>query len=154
MEAIRGAADGCSNPSVDIPDNNEGGVGDQITLAAAGNVRDVDVEVNIAHPRVADIIIELRHTPSNKSVLLYKPDLLGDPCTGQDIEARLSDQAEGGFANDTCNPGTPAVDGVRIPADWLLQFQGATRAGPWVLQVYDAAGGNTGKLESWCVNAR
>ena len=154
LEAIRGAEDGCAVPNLAIPDNNQTGIASQLTVPATGNARDVDVLVQIAHGRVIDLSISLTHLPTATTVQLYAPSLQSPTCLVAEMEAQFSDEAEGGFANDTCNATPPAVDGVRIPADWLLRFQGAARAGPWRLDVVDRAAGNTGTLELWCVNAR
>jgi len=154
-ESPRGAIDGCASPAASIPDNDAvTGRQSEITLAGSDNVRDVDVEVRITHGYVSDLSITLTHVTNGKVVPLYVPTLPAQDCPGDDLELRFDDQAPEGFASATCGDVDPAVDGLRIPKDWLIQFQGMARAGPWRLTVKDRVAGNSGTLDYWCVNAR
>jgi len=151
LESPRGAADGCVSPGQAIPDANTTGVTSDLALVSTSNVRSVEVELQLTHPAIGDLEISLTHVPGGITVPLYK---VGSACNGADIEVRLSDQAVDGFAVRTCNAFAPALDGVRIPKDWLKQFLGKSLAGPWRLTVKDTVAQNVGTLDTWCVNAR
>jgi subtilisin-like proprotein convertase family protein len=151
LESIRGALDGCASPNTPILDNDPTGITSDITLTGSGTARQIDVELRIAHTQISDLNVSLTHVPSGITVPLYIP---AQSCPHHDIDATFSDRAADGFASSTCNPVDPALDGFRIPKDWLIQFQGQTRAGPWHLTVKDTVATNTGALQFWCVNVR
>jgi len=153
FESTRGGTTACSAPNAAVPDNGTPATS-EIVLAASGLASDVDVELHLAHTAVSDLSISLTHVGAARTVVLYAPTLPGQACTSDRIDVALSDQADGGAANATCNALAPAVNGVRIPADWLIQFQGLARAATWRVSVTDRVASNTGTLERWCLTVR
>jgi len=154
LESPRGALDGCDTPNLSIPDANAIGLVRELTLAGSGSASNVEVEVELTHGFVSHLNLALTHVPSGRTVPLYAAAVPASSCASNDMEVRFSDHAPEGFASSTCNDTDPAVDGARIPKDWLIQFQGVSRAGPWRLTAKDQTAGETGTLALWCVSVR
>ena len=73
-------------------------------------------------------------------------------CSGNDIDATLDDEAATPVENE-CGAGVPAIAGSFIPNNALAAFDGEDVAGTWRITAYDLAGGDTGTLNTWCVDA-
>jgi carboxypeptidase D len=97
----------------------------QVIYPEAVTVAETKVEVNISHTYIGDLEIELL-SPSGTHVLLHN--------------------RSGGSSNDII--GTYGED--LTPAESLDAFNGEpAAAGAWQMDIYDAAGGDTGTLNSW-----
>jgi subtilisin-like proprotein convertase family protein len=92
-------------------------------------VGDVDVDIDITHTYIGDLIVELE-SPAGTVVRLH--DRSGG--SDEDIVTRYDDDGDG----------TPP-DGPGVLAD----FDFAGSAGIWTLTVSDNAGGDTGTLNAW-----
>jgi VCBS repeat-containing protein len=108
-------------------------------------VNHVTVEVNITHPRDADLRLELIHT---------------DTVTGKTFTVRLVNQAGGVGSNfnnttfsdqalQTINAGAAPFFGTFVPEQPLSSFNGMNAQGNWTLRVTDLASGQVGTLNSW-----
>ena len=151
LETAREGVVACFSPNLAIPDNSGGGANSEVSLNATGNVRNLDVGVRIAHTQVGDLRLTLTHVGSGRTVPLYIP--VGN-CATDNIDAVFDDQGLDGYAKEQCAASAPGVRGRALPNDWLTIVQGVSRAGPWRLNVADAAAGNTGVLQAWCLEAR
>ena len=128
------------------------------TLHAAGVVGPVsgaDVDVQISHTRVGDVIVTLAHG-GTVLVLIDRPGVpsLGPcGCTGDNIDVNLTDTGASSV-EDACSPGVPSIGGTLAPSpDALSAFDGADGNGDWTLTVSDATPESAdGTFESWCID--
>jgi M6 family metalloprotease-like protein len=114
--------DGESTPRRAIPDNNSGGLQDVIQLAGQGTVRALKIAVDITHPFIGDLKVELL-SPSGKVAVLHKRT---------------------GFWKDNLHL---ALDSN--PPSPLSPLVGQPAAGAWTLRVSDNAARDVGTLDHW-----
>lgn len=110
---------------LDIPD--EGAVTSEIQITEALCVADVDVDMNLTHTYVGDLILDLV-SPEGTVVRLHDRSGAGN----DNIIARYDD--------DSFPPDGPGL---------LEDFIGESTLGTWSLHVSDNAGIDTGTLNSW-----
>lgn len=143
----------CSSPGLAIPDNDPGGVTDTLTVAAVGNLLDLDVSVEVTHGFVGDLVVTLVHQDTGTSVTLI--DRPGSPpgagCSGDDLDVTLDDEAALAVENQCVTPGPIAVDGTFVPNGVLAGFDTEDLAGNWDLTVADLGAGDAGTLVEWCL---
>ena len=103
------------------------GVSNNVTVTPAWAVQDVKVQVNITHPNIGDLVVEVRH--GAKTV-------------------RLHNQT-GGTADNIVGtyPTTLPVSGPGA----LSNFIGDPSNGTWTLRMVDPVSPNTGTLQQWCI---
>lgn len=155
------AGDGlCVDTPVAIPDNTPGGVAVPIgvMLDSDQRVETVEVLIELSHPWIGDLVIELE-TPDGRVVTLL--DRAGLPnagfpgpfgCGGRDIDATFSD-AGSIDAEDVCSfSAQPVLTGSVRPSETLTGFAGAPAAGTWVLRVADRSAFDVGTLERVCLS--
>ncbi len=123
------AVSGVVWPNRAIPDNNPVGISSVIQLGTAGTVAGVEVEIDIAHFAIGNLVVELR-SPSGTVVTLHNR-------TGN-----VQDDMVGTW------PTSLVVDGPGR----LDDFVGDQAAGTWTLTVGDLAFGATGRLRGWGVH--
>jgi len=118
-------------PSTDVPKpiNDNATISSQILVPDSFCIGDVNVDVNITHTYIGDLIVDLV-SPSGTSVRLH--DRTGG--STDNIVVTFDDE---GTAPD--GPGT------------LSDFDFESSAGLWTLIVSDNAGGDTGTLNSWAL---
>lgn len=122
-------AQACVSPALAIGDYPSSGVTSSQNVAAAFAVSTVTVDLDLTHPSVGDLIVELRH--GAKTVTLRNRD------------GGTSDNIVGNF------PRTLAVTG---PGSLSSTFAGDPSNGTWTLFVSDNASSNAGTINSWCLN--
>jgi len=110
-----------------IPDQDSSGITSSISIASQMVVERVDVRVNISHPFIGDLDINLISPSGTVSNLLYRP-------AAGSLSALGSSQSDVHFTFDTV-------------LDW-----GESAAGVWRLVVRDLSGGNTGTLTDWSLD--
>jgi subtilisin-like proprotein convertase family protein len=120
----------CLTPNLAIPDNSPTGVSSVVTVSQTWAVQSVEVQVNITHTYIGDLIVELRH--GTKIVRLHNK-------TGSS-----NDNIIGTF------PTTIVVDGPGA----LTDFTGDAANGTWTLFLSDNASTDTGTLVSWCLKLK
>ncbi len=113
---------GQATPRRAIPDNDPAGVGSSIRIDQQGKVADIAVTLEIAHPYIGDLRVDLI-SPGGQRALLH--------------------DRRGGDADDLKVRLTPAT----TPA--LSALQGQETRGAWVLRVSDLEGRDVGKLNRW-----
>ena len=92
-------------PWLAIPDN-AAAVSDAITVPGSGIATSVSVSVNIAHPYIDDLMVEL---------------------VAPDGTARTLHSRSGGLANDIVRTYTPDFAGTGIAGDWILRIGDGAR---------------------------
>jgi subtilisin-like proprotein convertase family protein len=118
---------GCANPNQAIAEGAFG-ISNNQTITAAWAVQGVEVDVNILHPNIGDLTVELRH--GLKAVRLHNL---------------------GGGAADNIIGTYPTTLPVSGPGS-LDDFIGDPSNGIWTLRIVDAnANGSNGVLASWCI---
>lgn len=100
-----------------------------ITVADNYCIGDINVDIDITHTYIGDLIVELR-SPANTVVRLHNR-------TGSSADDILQTYDDEGFAPD--GPGA------------LSNFDFEASAGIWTLTVSDNAGGDVGTLNSWAL---
>ena len=136
----------CRTPNLAIPDSDEAGVTDSMTLTAGDAISDLDVYLRINHTYIGDLSARLTQTPSGRAIQLLAPAF----CTSDGVDVILDDEGEGPV-NQACSATPPAIGGTRTPLEPLRAFDGQTLAGTWRLWVADRAGLDLGTLVEWCL---
>lgn len=111
-------------------------------------VTGIEVTVNITHPDMGQLKIDLHHPASNRTVVLWNQEPAG---AGQaDLNATF---AVGGADLSTWTPGNPGPFEVSDPVNNPLStFNDVDPTdGDWVLFVTDFTPGGTGTLNTWSV---
>ncbi|MEE8528771.1 MAG: proprotein convertase P-domain-containing protein [Gammaproteobacteria bacterium] len=111
-------------PGVIIPDNTQGGIERSLTVAGSGLLQNIEVEVDISHTFIGDLVIELV-SPNDTSVLLHN--------------------RTGGLADNIIRTYTAGN------TSGLQALQGETIGGTWKLRVSDHASQDQGKLNRWAL---
>jgi subtilisin-like proprotein convertase family protein len=110
------------SPGAAIPDDDAGGIERTLSLAGAGTVREVEVEVDITHTYIGDLAVSLV-SPAGTSVALH---------------AR-----SGGSADNLIRAYASQTDLA------LAALRGEPLAGAWKLRIADMERVDTGKLNRW-----
>ena len=108
-----------------IPDADAAGIASAVTVEAAAVVHGVRVGVDIRHPFVGDLVVELA-APAGPVALLHN--------------------RSGGAADDL----RQSYDAANAPA--LATFAGLPTQGTWTLRVRDLAGRDIGRLHAWSLH--
>lgn len=116
-----------SEPGLSIPDNDPTGIADTISIESAGDVRELEVWVDITHTWIGDLRVALS-SPSGTNVLLH--------------------DRSGGSQDNLIT----AYDLESLPE--MRAFENTPGAGTWTLSVFDNAGRDTGKLNAWGLRFR
>jgi subtilisin-like proprotein convertase family protein len=139
----------CSSGSFAIVDN--GSTSNAITVSDARSIQDLNVSLNVAHTYVGDLIFTLVHNGATVA-LIDRPGVPGSTygCSGDNIVATLDDEASQPVESQ-CASGTPTINGAFRPNALLSGFDGLAIDGTWTLNVTDAASGDTGTVNQWCL---
>lgn len=119
----------CSEPSLPIPD--PGGAADTLAVAEWIAVSRLDVYVDITHPNIGDLVLELT-SPEGTTVRLHDGSGGGD----DDIVGWYDDEIP------VDGPGT------------LDDFAGELSCGEWIVTASDGASPCAGVLNEWCLCIR
>ncbi len=85
----------CNQPGVNIPDNNQNGVSNSISINDHRYIGDIDIRLDIDHTWVGDLQIQLTHAESGGSVLLMdRPGFAG----GNDTGCKLDNISRGEYS--------------------------------------------------------
>ena len=143
----------CSTPALAIPDNNPTGVTNAIVVAAGANLTDLEVSVDATHTWVGDLSFSVTDGTTSATIV-DRPGYTGTGfgCQNDNIDAVLDDSAATPVETQ-CAVGPPAIAGTFIPNNPLAVFNGAPFAATWTMTASDAAGGDTGTLNEWCLIA-
>jgi len=131
----------CSdNVPKDILDNNT--ITSTLNVPDVGNIADLDVEVNIDHMWVSDLIVEII-APDGTRTELFSAVGRGQ---GEFDNTILDAEASVSITN-----GSSPYSGIYKPEGNLSKFYGISMTGTWKLQVTDTSSSDTGTLNSWCI---
>ena len=137
-----------------IPDRDENGIDDLITIPDNVTIAGLRVEVQIDHTWVGDLVVTLAHVETlTLTTLMFRPGQLEFGCSGRNV-ACVFDDAAATYADNQCADPPPAIAGIVRPTDPLSVFNGESSAGEWRLFVSDHGGGDTGTLVHWCVEVQ
>jgi uncharacterized repeat protein (TIGR01451 family) len=118
-----------------------------VTASSACKVTDVDLALDITHPRTEDLDIFLTHGSVTDSELLT--DLCAGNALGINLQAVLDDDTTPGIGTAAC---LNAVGGGRRQAtesgNGLTAFDGQGAGGSWTLKIQDDTLGSVGRLNS------
>ena len=142
-----------------IPDNNPAGV--SVTADAAGiggPITNVQVQLDITHTWVGDIVIDLTSPDGTTVRLLDQPNVpLGTfGCSNNDINVLFADGQPDPESicsgtppqGNTADP-WPVTDASPVPGQFMADFNGEDGNGTWTLTVSDNAAGDTGTINDW-----
>ncbi len=143
----------CSSPALAIPDATPAGVTNDMVVATAGTLTDLDVTLKTTHTWVGDLIFRLTNVTTATTVTFF--DRPGAPastngCSGNDIDATLSDEGATPVEG-VCAGSVPTIAGTFSPNNPLSAFDGQNLAGTWRITVSDNAGADLGTLTEWCL---
>ncbi|HSP55341.1 MAG TPA: M36 family metallopeptidase, partial [Dehalococcoidia bacterium] len=116
-----------------IPDNSTSGIVGTLNVPDSGTLQDIDVCVNVNHPRPSDIRLRLRHVTTSTEVLIFN----GAACAMPNIRLYFNDESPHG----TICP----LDGDVRPNQALSAFNGQNVHGTWQLEFTDEVAGQTGQ---------
>lgn len=132
---------------LDIPDGISPNVPGE-TLASTINfeqnviIEDINVEVDITHSYIQDLVIQLQG-PNNQILTLFDRS-----CGGEDGMDIAFDDAGSSIPDDCPNP----LTGVYQPDGGQLgQWNGETSSGDWTLLIRDFWNEDTGQLNNWSI---
>ena len=126
-----------------IPDNDANGVTSSINVVGqSGFISGIDITVNITHPYVGDLILELI-APDNTTFTLVSRR----GSSGANFNGTIFD----GAASTSIVNGTAPFTGRFRPEQLLGLLDGSSPNGAWKLRVRDEAGGNAGTLLNWSI---
>lgn len=126
----------------------DGHTADNATANGLERVTGIEVHVDITHPAVEELTIDLYHDASNRTVRLWDGDGSG---------ANMNTTFQHGAASLTTwtAPGVGMFDVHDPIGNSLITFNDADpRQGTWTLFVTDNVNGNTGTLNSWSISLR
>jgi len=134
------------NPGTTISDNTT--ITSTLTVTDNVSITDLNVDLNINHTWVGDLVITLE-SPAGTVITILDPGT----CSGDDVVILLDDEAP--TTSSACyGTGTNQAypDPSYQPFSPLSVFDGENTAGDWILSVSDTVGGDTGILNGWGLN--
>ena len=143
------------NTPISIPDNKPAGVISSLYISDDRLVTRLNAFFNISHTWVGDLIVQLRHVDTGKSItLLQRP---GTPATsqgcGENNLAIIFDDDYPLSAHDRCASSPAAISGTYYGEESLATFNNDNLTGDWELKVVDLSRYDTGSLNQWCLAA-
>ena len=147
--SMTGTADGSSTIGPNIADP---GVTSTVSIADDLVITDIDVEVNLQHAWLGDLIIELQG-PDSTTVRLMGDGPLGffldDGGSGDNLVMTVfDDEASTPIAG--FNDGAPFTGSFQ-PREALSIFDGSSSLGDWTLLVFDDEDLDGGTFGSWTI---
>lgn len=118
-------AKGHSTPNLSIPDNRSKGVSDTINIAESGSIKNLNVEVDIEHTYIGDLVVSLI-APDASSVILHR--------------------RKGGGKNNLVQ----SFD--MLSTVELSVLKGKQIQGEWQLHIADQASQDIGVLRKWSID--
>jgi subtilisin-like proprotein convertase family protein len=119
-------------------------------VAQACAIQDLDVQIQLEHPWVGDLLLTLSHGSTSVTVV-DRPGLpaRGFGCLAPDLDAVLDDEAAASIETQ-CSPEIPVISGTFRPSNPLSTFDGQDAAGAWTLTIADRAeDADEGRLTDW-----
>ncbi|QIE59016.1 HYR domain-containing protein [Rasiella rasia] len=126
-------------------------VSSTISVTDEFDITDLNVDLDIPHAWVGDLIVELTGPDGTSVVIVDQPGVPASTfgCAGADILATMDDEATDPV-EDECDAGVPTINGSFIPNNPLAAFDGLSTVGDWTLTVTDTfPAGDDGVLAAW-----
>ncbi len=144
-----------SNPALPIPNTAPPiMVMDIISVAEDFPLASLEMELDISHTWVSDLIVDIV-TPDGTTLHLFdQPGLPGSDCEEDDILIKLTDTAANSAADleSTCNTTPPAIDGQFQPLSPFATANGESTQGDWKLIIQDVFTDDGGMLNHWSLD--
>jgi hypothetical protein len=133
-----------------IPDNVPTGVASPLIVGSSFTITDVNVYVDITHPRVGDLVVKLQSPQGTIVTLLDRPGypFLPNGCEDDDMIVTF-DSAIAFNLESHCAGSTPWWSGPAGPMTSLSVLNGQSALGTWNLIVEDRNGGQVGSIDDW-----
>ncbi|TXD70973.1 proprotein convertase P-domain-containing protein, partial [Aequorivita lipolytica] len=123
-----------------------------LNVPANGNITDLNVDLDIAHTWVSDLVVSLT-SPNGTTMIILDS---AASCSQNNIDVVLDDAAAINVSTvcapstSTTNPPTSwAMQGTFAPNNPLAGFNGENAIGDWILTIVDGAAGDGGTLNNW-----
>lgn len=131
-----------TNVPIAISSSGSPTINSTLTVADAGIISDLNVNLVMTHSYVGEITVSLI-SPSGTAV-----QLTASACgTSNNINATFDDSGIPVVCGNT-----PAISGTVIPLQPLALFNGQNANGNWILRIKDANPGDGGSLTNWGLN--
>jgi len=113
-----------------IPDADQAGITQSVTLDGSGTVQSLQVTADISHPYTCDLVVQLISPQGTTATIADPPNCSR---SAPNLSLRL----------DSAQPGSP-----------LAPFVGQEAGGEWKIKVVDGVGADEGTLQTWSVTAQ
>ena len=115
----------------------------------SGERLDVDVELDVTHPYVWDLVVDIwpASLPASPVTLMDRN------CFGsayENVDVTFSDEAALAV-EPSCSTTPPALSSEVQPEGSLVTFDGQAAGQVWSLRIVDSLSSDAGTLNSWCV---
>jgi subtilisin-like proprotein convertase family protein/uncharacterized protein YvpB len=142
--------DELSHP-LSIPDNDNNGVNDDISINDGRLLVGMSLYLNITHSWVGDLVVTLTNRTTGESITaLDRPGAPPLRCSNNDIVTILDDGAAQP-GDDKCASYPHAISGIYLPTEPLDVFNGGSVSATWRLNVSDQYQNDIGTLNHWCL---
>lgn len=145
----------CSEKTIDIPDNNQNGVSNTISINDSRYIGDINIRLDIDHTWISDLLVTLTHEETGTRIeLINRPGYPADNngCREDDIKAILDDDISLPVESE-CAIYPAAISGTYIPEQRLAAFDNESVAGHWTITVSDLIPHDVGRINRWCIAA-
>lgn len=143
----------CSEPALNIPDNNPTGATDTLNVVNTGTLDGLRLGLKINHTWIGDLRVWLSKG-STTVELVNRPGVPASTngCNGDNMDIILADGSALSVQSNCANANPAYTPGAEYsPANPLAAFTGTELSGAWSLRVSDNVGADTGQLVSWCL---
>mgnify|MGYP001035325943 FL=1 len=111
-----------------------------LTVADLGTISSLNVNVDITHSYISDLVVALYHPDQTTYAILW-----GRECDSEDgFDVTFDDE---GSSISCANP----TVGTYVPYEALSVFDGMATAGDWELVIIDGYNGDLGNLNDWSI---
>ncbi len=136
--------------NVNIPDGDMNGISNSFTIPSTNNLIDLNIDVDITHPYVGDVIIAVEKDGVSSN-LIYKPNLPSSVCGEEDIIATFSDKAIV-IGQTLCDDNGIAISGMVRPQIPFSNLYSSDPGGTWTVTIADGGDDDIGVVNSVCIN--
>ncbi|WP_241492545.1 M36 family metallopeptidase [Lacinutrix himadriensis] len=139
-----------NSPALSIPDGNTTGITDTFTVANNVIITDLNVDLDISHTYVGDLIVTIKSPSGTTATLIDRPGVPASTygCLGNNILATFDDEATTPVET-ACDSSEPTINGLFIPENPLSIFDGENTSGIWEIFISDSVSQDVGTLNSW-----
>jgi len=142
------------NCSASISDLDPGGVVSSMVVEGCDIVTSTQVGLQVDHPWVGDLIVQLEGPAGTRVVLLDRvgAEGVGYGCSGADVDAVLDDSATVSVETSCGLNAGAAVAGNLQPQQPLDALTGLIGSGAWTLRISDFSRDDMGSLQDWSLS--